>query len=166
MVLWVKGFDGPRTQTFLSREASKFLATFGVKNGIVDPRSGQQAVKVTFTTERAAEEALERYRAQEDKGVLRLVPDKDKLARTRDGLVGRVWQLVEHALRREKLRGKVTANRGLICVETGTEDVVSIVAKVSYQAELTVQPGHTSIGLSDPDALRVALEELVKPLDV
>lgn len=53
-----------------------------------------------------------------------------------------------------------------LCAETGVEDVVSIVADFSYQAELTVQPGHASIGLVDPDAFRVALEEIVPPLDV
>lgn len=163
MVLWIKGFDGPRTQTYLSRESNKFLTALGVKNGVIDPRSGQQSVKVSFTSERAAEEALEKFRALENKGELRLVPDKDKLARTTDGLVGRVWRAVENALRREKLRGKVTANRGLVCVEIGVDDVVSIVAKISFQAELTIQPGHASLGLADPDAFRAALEELVSP---
>lgn len=69
-----------------------------------------------------------------------------------------MWREVEAALRREKLRGKVTTNRGLVCVKTGMDEIVSIVAKVSYQAELTIQPGHASIGLSDPDVLWKALE--------
>lgn len=65
-----------------------------------------------------------------------------------------MWQAVEGALRREKLCGKVTANRGRICAETGPEDMVRIVAKVSYQAELTVQPGFAAFGWAGPTRSR------------
>lgn len=88
IVLWIKGFGGPRTQTFLSREASSFLISLGVGTGVIDPRSRQQAVKVTFTMAQVADEALGKFRAVQSKGMLRLVPDKNKLARTRDGLTG------------------------------------------------------------------------------
>lgn len=76
--------DGRRTHTLLSREASKFLASMGV--GIIDPRSGQQAVNFTFSTARAADESFEKVRALDTEGVLRLAPDRDKLAPTRKAL--------------------------------------------------------------------------------
>lgn len=58
------------------------------------------------------------------------------------------------------------ANRGFIYVETGPGDMVCIVAKVSYHAEFTVQPGIAALGLADPDAFQVALAEVVSPSDV
>lgn len=75
-------------------------------------------------------------------------------------------QAVAKALRREKLCGKVTANRRLTCIEVGIGDIVSNVAKVSHHGELTVQPGHVTVRLSDPHVLRLALEEVAAPLDV
>lgn len=164
-VLWIKGFDGPRTQVYLAREAGKFLTDMGVHNGVVDPRSGQQSVKVQFSREIDAENALLKFRAQTTKGELRLVPDKDKLARTRDGLVGRAWREVEAALKREKITGTVSTNRGLVCVEKGADDIVCIVARVSYDAKLTVQPGHAAIGLKDASVLRLALEAIGEQQD-
>lgn len=44
-------------------ESNKLLVALGVTNGVIDPRSGQQSVKATFSTENAAEDALDKYRA-------------------------------------------------------------------------------------------------------
>lgn len=58
----IKGFDAPRTQTYLRRDACKFLVSLGVGNGVADPRSVEWVVKVTFRIERTVGEALEKIR--------------------------------------------------------------------------------------------------------
>lgn len=65
-VLWIKGFDGLRTQTYLCRESNNFFVAFGVESWVI------------FGLESAAEVALDKYRALDNKGDLRLVPDKEK----------------------------------------------------------------------------------------
>lgn len=116
-VLWIKGFDGPRTQAFLTRESGKFLIAIGIKNGVDDPRSGQQSVKVQFPTEYDAETALDRYRAQQSTGDLRLVLDKDKLARTQT-----TWSAVsggrsrQHCSARSSAATSPRTGRSCVCV--------------------------------------------------
>lgn len=153
MVLGIKGFDGPRPQTFLFRES---------RTGSSTQIWLALSVKVTFGTEPAARRRrLGQVPCAGEQG--RLAPRAGQRQACEDaGWLG--WASgggrFEAALCREKLPGNVIANRGLVCVEIGVDDIVSIVAKVSFLAELTIQPGRPSIGLSDPDAFRQMLEEI------
>lgn len=84
LVTCAKGFDGPRTQTFLSPGASKFLASLRMGTEVIDLRSWQQVVKVTFSTVRVVDEVVGTPPALENSGASRLVPNTDRLARMRD----------------------------------------------------------------------------------